>query len=191
MEKENKKTYPLDWSDKVEPYTNIIAMGGDAIGAAAAATGVGAAAGGTIAVIGNVPNLLVDLYQTGRDLYRVYNDNDYGFQPALINGAETVLDLFGVKGLNRITSRAANFVNRIPIPMTQIDKLNVADPVKLDKRLNSFLANEIQWAHHTINNYEQKPQYMPSSVKQILDLETAPPVYTNSNTIFEIKNKQK
>lgn len=184
MEKDNKKKeYPLDWSDKVEPYTTKIAMGADALGLATAATGVGAGVGGAIATVGNVPNVLVDLYQTGRDLYRVYNDKDYGFKPALINAGETVLDLFGVKGLryaqmpHNITMRKT-FTQRKPGKYVKHESpILPYKPTNVNQHLHSLLINTGQDIYHTPEFYEKFLQYTSPSVKQIIDLETAPPIY--------------
>lgn len=184
MEKENKKKeYPLDWSDKVEPYTTKIAMGADALGLTAAATGVGAGVGGTIATIGNVPNLLVDLYQTGRDLYRSRNDRNYGFKPALINAGETVLDLIGVKALkymqlpHKITT-SKTFMNRKPGKYVKYESPTLPyKPTSVNQQLHSLLINTAQDMYHSPKAYEKFLQYTSPSVKQIIDLETAPPIY--------------
>lgn len=66
--------YEDDWSDKIEPYVFALGLGADAIGLGTALTGVGAPIGAAIAGIGNIPNLIVDSYQTVRDWNRVYNN---------------------------------------------------------------------------------------------------------------------
>lgn len=90
--------YEEDWSDKVEPYTAGLGLASDVVGLTTAATGVGAPIGGTIALIGNVPNFIVDAYQMGRDWYRYYNDGGgNNLKGALWNTGETVLDMIGGK----------------------------------------------------------------------------------------------
>lgn len=89
--------YEEDWSDKIEPWTSGIGLASDAIGIGTAATGIGAPVGAIIAGVGNIPNIIVDGYQTVRDWKRVY-DGDYNqTRNALWNTAETALDLLGAK----------------------------------------------------------------------------------------------
>lgn len=90
--------YEEDWSDKIEPWTAGLGLTFDAVGLGTAATGVGAPIGGTIALIGNIPNFIVDTYQMGRDWYRYYNDGgDDNLKGALWNTGETALDIVGGK----------------------------------------------------------------------------------------------
>lgn len=102
--------YEPDWSDKLEPYASKVALGADAIGLGTALTGWGAPAGGIIALLGNVPNGLIDAYQMGRDWYRYYNDGGGdNLKGALWNTAETALDLVGgklvSKGFKRVSEK--------------------------------------------------------------------------------------
>ena len=66
--------YKKDWSDKIEHWTAGLGLTAAAVGLGTAATDIGALIGGTIALIGNIPNFIVDAYQMGRDWYRYYND---------------------------------------------------------------------------------------------------------------------
>lgn len=68
-----KQEHEPDWSDKIEPYTSALALGTDAIGLGTNLTGIGVPVGAVIAGIENIPNLIVDGYQTIRDWNRVYN----------------------------------------------------------------------------------------------------------------------
>lgn len=86
-----------DWADKVEPYTAGLALAGDAIGLGTAATGVGVPVGAAIAGIANVPNLLIDGYQTARDWYNTINEDSSNWKSAVWNTGETILDLIGAK----------------------------------------------------------------------------------------------
>ena len=93
--------YEEDWSDKIEPWTNGIGLASDAIGIGTAATGIGVPVGAIIAGVGNIPNIIVDGYQTVRDWKRVY-DGDYNQTGnALWNTAETALDLLGAKFIKK------------------------------------------------------------------------------------------
>ena len=91
-----KIEYEPDWSDKVEPYASAIGLVGDAVGLGTAATGVGVPIGATIAGLANIPNLIIDGYQTVRDWGRVKNDNA-PIKDALWNTGELALGLFGAK----------------------------------------------------------------------------------------------
>ena len=102
--------YKEDWSDKIEPWTAGLGLTSDAVGLGTAATGIGAPIGGTIALIGNIPNFIVDAYQMGRDWYRYYNDGGGGnLKDALWNTGETALDVIGgklvSKGLKRVNDK--------------------------------------------------------------------------------------
>ena len=90
--------YEEDWSDKIEPWTAGLGLTSDAVGLGTAATGVGAPIGGTIALIGNIPNFIVDAYQIGRDWYRYYNDGGGG--KLVSKGLKRVNDKAFVKELN-------------------------------------------------------------------------------------------
>lgn len=94
--------YEEDWSDKLEPWAAGVGLAGDAIGLGAAATGVGIPIGTAIAGVANVPNLLIDGYQTVRDAWRAYNDNGASLGSAAWNGGELVLDATGLKFLSAI-----------------------------------------------------------------------------------------
>ena len=63
--------YEPDWSDKWEPYAAGLGLTGDAIGIGAAATGVGIPAGTFIAGMANIPNLVIDGYQSGETYIEV------------------------------------------------------------------------------------------------------------------------
>ena len=102
--------YEEDWSNKIEPWTAGLGLTADAVGLGTAATGIGAPIGGTIALIGNIPNFIVDAYQMGRDWYRYYNDGGGGnLKDALWNTGETALDVIGgkliSKGLKRVNDK--------------------------------------------------------------------------------------
>lgn len=103
--------YEEDWSDKIEPYTAGLGLASDVVGLTTAATGVGAPIGGTIALIGNVPNFIVDAYQMGRDWYRYYNNGGgNNLKGALWNTGETALDIVGgklaLKGAKTVNDKA-------------------------------------------------------------------------------------
>ena len=94
--------YEEDWSDKVEPYASALGLAGDAVGIGAGVTGIGIPIGAAIAGAANVPNLIIDGYQTLRDAYRAYNDNGASLNSALWNGGELILDAAGLKILSSI-----------------------------------------------------------------------------------------
>lgn len=97
---ETQKGYEDDWSDKVEPYTAALGLAGDVIGLGTAATGIGFVPGSIIAGLANIPNIVIDGYQFGRDIYRGINDGwDENRKSALWNGAELALDYIPVKAL--------------------------------------------------------------------------------------------
>ena len=94
--------YEPDWSDKWEPYAAGLGLTGDAIGIGAAATGVGIPAGTFIAGMANIPNLVIDGYQSGRDIYRSFKDNGASLGSAAWNSGELFLDALGLKFLRAI-----------------------------------------------------------------------------------------
>ena len=95
-----QKGYNDDWSDKVEPYTAALGLVGDAVGLGAAATGIGVIPGSIIAGFANIPNIVIDGYQFGRDIYRGINDGwEENGKSVLWNGAELVSDYLPVKVL--------------------------------------------------------------------------------------------
>ena len=94
--------YEEDWSDKLEPYAAGLGLAGDAVGLGAAATGVGIPVGTVVAAVTNVPNLVIDGYQTVRDGYRAYKDNGASLGSAAWNAGEFVLDAAGLKFLSYI-----------------------------------------------------------------------------------------
>lgn len=97
---ETQKGYNDDWSDKVEPYTAALGLAGDLVGLGAASTGIGVIPGSIIAGLANIPNIVIDGYQFGRDIYRGINDgwNENG-KSVLRNGAELALDYLPAKAL--------------------------------------------------------------------------------------------
>lgn len=99
-------TYEKDWSDKVEPYASAFGLAGDAIGLGTAVSGVGIPVGTAIAGVANLPNLIIDGYQTLRDAYRTYKDKGQGAQSAAWNAGELVLDAAGLKILSNINKAA-------------------------------------------------------------------------------------
>ena len=97
---ETQKGYNDDWSDKVEPYTAALGLAGDVVGLGTAATGIGVIPGSIIAGLANIPNIVIDGYQFGRDIYRGINDSwDENGKSVLWNGAELGLDYLPVKAL--------------------------------------------------------------------------------------------
>lgn len=97
---ETQKGYEDDWSDKVEPYTAALGLAGDVVGLGTAATGVGFVPGAIIAGAANIPNIVIDGYQFGRDIYRSINDGwTENGKSVLWNGAELALDYLPVKAL--------------------------------------------------------------------------------------------
>lgn len=95
-------TYEKDWSDKLEPYAAGIGLAGDVIGLGTAATGVGIPVGTVIAGFANIPNLIIDGYQTARDTWRSFNDGGNSLGSAAWNGGEFLLDVAGLKALQYI-----------------------------------------------------------------------------------------
>jgi TPR repeat protein len=98
--------YEEDWSDKWEPYAAKIGLAGDVIGLGTAATGVGIPVGTAIAGFANIPNLIIDGYQTARDTWRSFNDNGNSLGSAAWNGGELILDATGLKALQYINKAA-------------------------------------------------------------------------------------
>jgi hypothetical protein len=98
--------YEEDWSDKWEPYAAKIGLAGDVIGLGTAATGVGIPVGTAIAGFANIPNLIIDGYQTARDTWRSFNDNGNSLGSAAWNGGELILDAAGLKALQYINKAA-------------------------------------------------------------------------------------
>lgn len=94
--------YEPDWSDKIEPYTLKLGLVGDAVGLGTAATGVGVPVGAAIAGVTNLPNLVIDGYQSARDWYRTYKGNNGSLNSALTNTGEFLLDVLGLKILSRL-----------------------------------------------------------------------------------------
>lgn len=118
--------YRDDWSDKIEPWTAGLGLASDIVGLTTAATGVGAPIGGGIALVGNLPNFIVDLYQMGRDWYRYYNDGGgHNLKGALWNTGETALDIVGgklaFKGAKSVNDKAfvEELTNRIKDEITK------------------------------------------------------------------------
>ena len=97
-----KVEYEPDWSDKLEPYAAGLGLAGDAIGLGAAATGVGIPVATVVSGVANIPNLVIDGYQTIRDAVRSYKDNGNSLGSAAWNGGEFLLDVLGLKFLNSI-----------------------------------------------------------------------------------------
>ena len=98
--------YEEDWSDRWEPYAAKIGLAGDVIGLGTAATGVGIPVGTAIAGFANIPNLIIDGYQTARDTWRSFNDNGNSLGSAAWNGGELILDAAGLKALQYINKAA-------------------------------------------------------------------------------------
>lgn len=134
---DTQPVYEPDWSDKIEPWTSAISLAGDAIGLTTALTGVGAPIGAVIARVGNVPNLIIDGYQTVRDWNKVYNYNG-SIKDALWNTAELGLDLvgakFAMKGAKAINDR--KFINELKYKYEQ-------ELVKRNKKKWSFLKSKM------------------------------------------------
>ncbi len=99
--------YEPDWSDKVEPYTSAIAMGADALGLGLSFGGpIAATIGAGAAILGNIPNIIIDGYQTYRDWRRTIQDGA-PVTNALYNTGETALDFLGAKW----ASKGVKFIN--------------------------------------------------------------------------------
>lgn len=104
-------TYEEDWSDKLESYAAGLGLAGDAIGLGVATTGIGIPVGAAIASAANIPNLVIDGYQTIRDGIRAYKDNGASLGSAAWNAGELVLDATGLKILSSINkARSAGVV---------------------------------------------------------------------------------
>lgn len=137
--------YEEDWSDKIEPWTAGLGLTSDAVGLGTVATGVGAPIGGTIALIGNIPNFIVDAYQMGRDWYRYYNDGGGGnLKDALWNTGETALDVIGgklvSKRLKRVNDKAA--------------AVNSKDIIDAKKRMKEKQINQERMIGHILNGIQ-------------------------------------
>lgn len=129
--------YEDDWSDKIEPYVSALGLGADAIGLGTALTGVGAPIGAAIAGIGNIPNLIVDGYQTVRDWNRVYN-NKGSITDALWNTGELALGLFGAK----YAAKGAKAINDRRV-LKEIQYRYEQELVKRNKRNWTFLKSKM------------------------------------------------
>jgi hypothetical protein len=62
--------------------------------------------GTVIAGFANIPNLIIDGYQTARDTWRSFNDNGNSLGSAAWNGGELILDAAGLKALQYINKAA-------------------------------------------------------------------------------------
>lgn len=129
--------YEDDLSDKIEPYVSALGLGADAIGLGTALTGVGAPIGAAIAGIGNIPNLIVDSYQTVRDWNRVYN-NKGSIKDALWNTGELTLGLFGAK----YAAKGAKAINDRRV-LKEIQYRYEQELVKRNKRNWTFLKSKM------------------------------------------------
>ena len=68
------------------------------MGLGTALSGVGAPIGGAIALVGNVPNLALDLYQAERGWYKTATEGAKGnIGNAVWNTTELALDILGTK----------------------------------------------------------------------------------------------
>lgn len=103
-----KRMEDKDWADVLEPYTAGLGLLGDAIGIGTAATGVGIPIGAAIAGVSNIPNLIIDGYQTIRDWNKTINNKGEGLGSALWNTGETALDLVGMKAAMRVGKYITN-----------------------------------------------------------------------------------
>lgn len=140
------REYEEDWSDKIEPWTSGIGLASDAIEIGTAATGIGAPVGAIIAGVGNIPNIIVDGYQTVKDWKRVY-DGDYNQTGnALWNTAETALDLPGAKFIKNGFKYSADkqFTNEV--------KGRIQDEVKRRQK-NAFILRKKGMSDSDIAKY--------------------------------------
>lgn len=139
--------YREDWSDKIEPWTAGLGLASDIVGLTTAATGVGAPIGGGIALVGNIPNFIVDAYQMGRDWYRYYNDGGGdNLKGALWNTGETALDIVGgklaLKGSKAVNDKAF------------VQELNARIQDELDRRKgHKWLFNKHKMDEEEFNAY--------------------------------------
>lgn len=155
--------YEHDWSDKIEPYTSAIALGGDVIGLGTALTGVGAPAGAAIAGIANIPNLVVDGYQSYRDWKRVKDDNA-SIAPAIWNTGELLLDLFGAK----YALKGAKAINDRKI-LNEINYRYQKELAKRNKRNYVFLKGKL--TDKELTEYiSQKAMNAAINSKHVMDL---------------------
>lgn len=150
--------YEPDWSDEIEGYTAGLGLLSDAIGLGTAATGVGVPLGASIALIGNIPNFLVDGYQMGRDWWRYYKDsgND-NLKGALWNTGETALDIVGgklaLKGSKLVSDRA--FIDEVKgviqdeVKKRQGKKILLRKKGMNDKEMDLYI---LQKATNTVTN---------------------------------------
>lgn len=156
--------YKEDWSDKLEPYTAGLGLASDIVGLTTAATGVGAPIGGSIALIGNVPNFIIDAYQMGRDWYRYY-DNGGGdnLKNALWNTGETALDVIGGK----LAFKGAKSVN----DKAFVKELNGRIKDEIEKRQgHKFLLRKKGMTDEEIESYIlQKATNAAVNSKDIID----------------------
>lgn len=103
------KVYPEDLSDKLEPWASAVGAGADVAALYALASGVGAEAAPVIAVVGNVPNAAIDLWQAGRGVIRSIRDGGWrNIGDALWNTAELGLDLAGTKLVGKALGSATD-----------------------------------------------------------------------------------
>lgn len=107
-----------EYVEEYEPYAAGLALGSDAVAFGTAATGVGAPIGAAIATAGNIPNLVIDVYQAARDWYKYRRGDNDNLMTPIISTVEGALDAAGVssalKGISYLKDRAiVNEVARI------------------------------------------------------------------------------
>lgn len=156
--------YKEDWFDKIKPRTAGLGLTADAVGLGTAATGIGAPIGGTTALIGNIPNFIVDAYQMGRDWYRYYNDGGGGnLKDALWNTGETALNVIGgklaSKGLKRVNDKA--FVKEL--------NSRIQDEIKKRKSQRFMLRKKGMTDEQILEYINQKAKAAAVNSKNIID----------------------
>lgn len=97
-----------EFAAKAEPYAAGIGLTGAAIGMGTAMTGVGAPVGAVIGTTSQIPSAIIDLYQAGRDWYKVGTQEDKPYGSAVWNTTEAALDLAGAKWFKYLSGMNAD-----------------------------------------------------------------------------------
>ena len=96
--------------DKWEPTAAAISLGSLGLGAGISTTAVGSPIGGIIAGVGQVPSLVIDGYQAGRDWYKTFKESPSNFGNAVWNTFETGANILGAKFASALVKGGSNFL---------------------------------------------------------------------------------
>lgn len=172
----------FDWldtkADEWEPYTSGLGLASDAVGLGTALSGVGAPIGGAIALVGNVPNLALDLYQAGRGWYKTATEGAKGnIGNAVWNTTELALDILGSK------LAAKGFKWASDKKMTQEIKRRITDEIRkrqgqrfmlrkkgmsdadIDKYIATKAANTVMNSKDIIDGFKRKKKQVAQKTR--------------------------